>query len=87
MCVYSFNVVNPGDQPATYELAIGKVISLNERLQREPWSYLYPSPRIQTLRTQIAAGQANTDHFWKQWPQRALVFIKYATLADARVQY
>src|SRR5215472_8772601 len=28
---YSFKIENPGDQSATYELAIGEVIALNER--------------------------------------------------------
>jgi enterochelin esterase family protein len=63
---YSFKIENPGDQPASYELAIGSVVSLDERLKPEPWSEPYPTKRIQTLRAQINAGQANTDSFWKQ---------------------
>ncbi|HSB29079.1 MAG TPA: alpha/beta hydrolase-fold protein [Pyrinomonadaceae bacterium] len=63
---YSFKIENPGDQSADYELAIGKVVSLNERLKPEPWSDPYPSRRIQSLRNQIGAGQMNTDSFWKQ---------------------
>jgi enterochelin esterase-like enzyme len=63
---YSFKIENPGDQEASYELAIGKVIALNERLKPPPWSDPYPTKRIQSLRNQIAAGQANTESFWKQ---------------------
>jgi enterochelin esterase family protein len=63
---YSFKIENPGDQSATYELAIGGVVSLTERLKPEPWSDPYPSKRIQTLRNQIVAGQRNTESFWKQ---------------------
>ena len=63
---YSFKIENPGDQSATYELAIGEVIALNERLKPQPWSDPYPSKRIQTLRNQIGAGQTNTESFWKQ---------------------
>src|SRR6185503_11405578 len=63
---YSFKIENPGDQTASYELAIGGVVSLDERLKPEPWSDPYPSKRIQTLRAQIGAGQTNTDSFWKQ---------------------
>jgi len=63
---YSFKIENPGDQSANYELAIGVVISLNERLKPEPRSDPYPSRRIQTLRKQIGAGQKNTESFWKQ---------------------
>src|SRR2546423_5717901 len=63
---YSFKIENPGDQSASYELAIGEVIRLNERLKPEPWKDPYPSPRIEKLHSQIAAGQTNTDTFWKQ---------------------
>ena len=63
---YSLKIENPGDQPAGYELGIGEVVSLNERLKPEPWTDPFPSPRIQKLRSQIAAGQANTESFWKQ---------------------
>jgi len=63
---YSFKIENPGDQSATYELAIGEAIALNERLKPQPWSDPYPSKRIQTLRNQIGAGQTITESFWKQ---------------------
>ena len=63
---YSFKFENTGDQPATYELTTGEVITLNERFKPEPWTDPFPSPRIQALRKQIAAGQTNTDSFWKQ---------------------
>jgi hypothetical protein len=62
---YSFKIENPGDQSATFELAIGEVITLDERMKPQPWSDPYPSSRIKTLRNQIAAGQ-NTESFWKQ---------------------
>lgn len=63
---YSFKIENPGDQSASYELAIGEVVSLSERLKSRPWTDPNPSPRIQALRNQIAAGQTSTDSFWKQ---------------------
>jgi enterochelin esterase family protein len=63
---YSFKIQNPGDQSASYELEIGEVISLDERLKPQPWNDPFPTKRIQSLRNQIAAGQANTDSFWKQ---------------------
>src|ERR1043166_4486092 len=44
---YSFKIENPGDQSASYELGIGEIISLNERLKAQPWSDPNPSPRIQ----------------------------------------
>lgn len=63
---YSFKLENRGDGPASYELTTGEVISLNERFKLEPWTDPFPSPRIQALQKQIAAGQTNTDSFWKQ---------------------
>lgn len=63
---YSFKLENTDAQSATYELATGEVIALNERLKPEPWTDPFPSPRIQSLRKQITAGQTNTDSFWKQ---------------------
>jgi enterochelin esterase-like enzyme len=63
---YSFKIENPGNQSATYELAIGEVIALNDRLKPQPRSDPYPSKRIQALRNQIGAGQTSTESFWKQ---------------------
>jgi len=63
---YSFKFENRGNQPASYELAIGAVISLDERLKPGAWSDPNPSPRIQTLRKQIESGNTNTDSFWKE---------------------
>ncbi len=63
---YSFKLENRGDGPASYELTAGEVVSLNERFKPEPWTDPFPSPRIQALQKQIAAGQTNTDSFWKQ---------------------
>ncbi len=73
---YSFKIENPGDQSATYELAIGEVVSLNERLKPQPWSDRYPSPRIQSLRSQIAESRKNTDSFWKQVAQDGTPLIE-----------
>ena len=63
---YSFKIENPGDQPATYELGLGQVVTLNDRLKPEPWSDPYPTSRIQALRKQIEAGKSNTEGFWKE---------------------
>jgi enterochelin esterase-like enzyme len=63
---YSFKIENPGDQSASYELAIGGVVALDERLKPEPWSDPYPTKRIQALRKQMSEGQTDTESFWKQ---------------------
>lgn len=62
--LYSIVVANPGAQPVAYEVLIETVMSLDERLRPAPWSDTLSSPRIQALRTEIAAGQS-TDGFWK----------------------
>ena len=61
---YSFKIENPGDQSATYELAIGEVIALNERLKPQPWTILSRTSGFrlfvirlaQARRTQRASG-------------------------------
>ncbi len=63
---YSFKFENPGDQSASYELGIGELTTLNERLKPVAWSDPYPSPRIQSLRKQIEARNTNTEAFWKE---------------------
>jgi hypothetical protein len=63
---YSFKLENKSDQPASYELTTSEVTTLNERFKPEPWTDPFPSARIEALRKQIAAGQTNTDSFWKQ---------------------
>ncbi len=62
---YVFKIQNPGDQTASYELGIGEVISLTERLKPVPWSDPYPSRRIQALRKEIETGKS-TEAFWKE---------------------
>lgn len=64
--VYSLSIVNPGEQAASYELILQKIVSLNERFRPGEWRDPNPSPRIQALRDQIASGQTNTDSFWKE---------------------
>lgn len=63
---YSFKIENPGDQTASYQLTIGGVVSLDERLKPEPWTDAYPSKRIQALREEISKGLTDTESFWKQ---------------------
>ena len=63
--VFSLNIVNRGEQAAVYELTLQKVVSLDERFRPGGWSDPDPSPRIQALRKQIAAGETNTE-VWKE---------------------
>jgi hypothetical protein len=58
--IYWFNIGNPGEQAASYELLLPKLLSLNERFRPEVWSDPNPSPRIQALRNQITSGQTST---------------------------
>jgi enterochelin esterase-like enzyme len=73
--LYSIVVANPGAQPLAYEVLIEKVVSLDERLGREPWSDTLSSPRIQALRGEIASGQS-TDGFWKEMADRGTPLVE-----------
>ncbi|HEV8131516.1 MAG TPA: alpha/beta hydrolase-fold protein [Acidobacteriota bacterium] len=73
---YSFKIENPGNQSAGYELGIGEVLSLNERLKPEPRADPFPSPRIQTLRKQIEAGNSNAEAFWKEIAEHGTPFVE-----------
>jgi enterochelin esterase family protein len=72
---YSIVIANPGDQPVKFELLIEKILSLNERLRPEPWSDADPSPRIQALRSEIAAGNS-TEAFWKEMATRGTPLVE-----------
>ncbi len=72
---YAISIANPGDQTVKYELLIEKILSLNERLRPEPWSDPYPSPRIQALRGEIAAGNS-TEAFWKEMAARGTPLVE-----------
>lgn len=63
---YSFKLENPGEKSAAYELSIGEVVSLDERLKSTVRNEPYPSPGIERLRAQLAAGQTKSEVFWKQ---------------------
>jgi enterochelin esterase-like enzyme len=64
--IFSLNIVNPGEQAASYELNLQKIVSLDERFRPGEWTDPDPSQRIQELRKRIASGETNTDSFWKE---------------------
>jgi enterochelin esterase-like enzyme len=64
--VYSLGIVNPGEQAAIYELALQKIVSLDERFRPGEWSDPDPGPRIQALRKRISSGETNTESLWKE---------------------
>lgn len=82
---YSFKIENPGDKSASYELGLGEIISLNERLKPQPWTDRYPSPRIEALRKQIVSGNSSTDAFWKEVAEHGTPLIEPFG-SDARYQ-
>lgn len=61
---YSIQLV-PYDQMARYQFQLN-VTSLDDHLKPRPQSDLYPSPRIEALRKQVASGNTNTDPFWAE---------------------
>ncbi len=74
--VYWISIANPGEQAASYELLLQKIVSLNERFRPEAWSDPDPSPRIQALRNQISSGQTNTEGFWKQVAEQGTPLVE-----------
>ena len=73
---YKFKIENPGDQSASYELGIGEVVPLSERLKPESWTDPNPSPRIEALRRQIAAGNSNAEGFWKEIAEQGTPLVE-----------
>ena len=53
----------------TYELKLIERLAFDERMKAPPQQDRYPSPAIEALRTQIAAGDLNTDAFWQRITQ------------------
>jgi enterochelin esterase family protein len=74
--VYSIKVTNASEQSAKYVLLVESILSLNERLQPEPWSDPYPSPRIQALHRQIESGRSNTESFWEEIARQGTPLIE-----------
>jgi enterochelin esterase-like enzyme len=63
---YRIEVATSATQPVSYTLTLRQVLSLNERLKPKPWQDPNPSPRIDSLRKQVASGNADINAFWKQ---------------------
>ncbi len=62
---YWIEVTTPSTQPASYKLTLEQLLSLDERLKSKPWQDPNPSPRMDALRKQAAAGNADIGTFWK----------------------
>jgi enterochelin esterase family protein len=63
---YRIDVTTSETQPASYELTLNQVLSLDERLKPKPWQDPNPSPRMEALEKQAASGNADIEAFWKQ---------------------
>ena len=62
---YSLELTNSSLETTTFELSIDAVISLDDRVKPGPAKDPYPSPRIQRLRSELAAGLTTPADFWK----------------------
>ncbi len=60
---YHIQVTPPSPQPVNYQLTLNQVLSLDERLQPQPWQDPNPSPRIDALRKLAASGTTDTTSF------------------------
>jgi len=72
---YTLKLSASAEHPAKVEVVLDKVLSLEERLKPERQSDPYPSPRIQALRGEIAAGNS-TEAFWKEIAARGTPLVE-----------
>jgi enterochelin esterase family protein len=63
---YRMEVTTSATQPVSYTLTLTQVLSLDERLKAKPWQDPNPSPRMETLRKEVASGAFDITNFWKQ---------------------
>ncbi|WP_263351286.1 alpha/beta hydrolase-fold protein [Acidicapsa acidisoli] len=63
---YRIEATTSAAQPVRFELTLTQVLSLDERLKPKPWQDPNPSPRMEALRKQAAAGKFDHEAFWKQ---------------------
>jgi enterochelin esterase-like enzyme len=63
---YRIEAATTATQSVSFELTLNQVLSLDERLKPKPWQDPNPSPRIDALRKQVVAGNADLEAFWKQ---------------------
>jgi len=60
----------------TYELKLLERLSFEERMKSQVQQDRYTSPAIETLRTQIAAGDTSTESFWERVAQSGTPLIE-----------
>ncbi len=64
---YVLSVTNPTTQASQYSLVVGKIVSLDARLQTSAaWVDPNPSPRLVALKQKLLNNGGGTDSFWKQ---------------------
>lgn len=63
-------------QSANYELVLNEVVAVDDRLKPESWRDPNPSPRIEALRKQVAAGEFNAETFWRQAAQEGTPVVE-----------
>jgi enterochelin esterase-like enzyme len=63
---YRIELTTSATQPVSYTLTLTQVLSLDERLKAKPWQDPNPSPRMETLRKEVASGAFDITNFWKQ---------------------
>jgi enterochelin esterase-like enzyme len=70
----------------TYELKLLERLSFEERMKSQPQQDRYTSPAIETLRTQIAAGDKSTESFWQRVAQSGTPLIEPIEGDDRRTR-
>jgi len=63
-------------EKGTYELKLIERLAFDERMKAPPQQDRYPSPAIEALRTQIAAGDRSTEAFWQRIAQSGTPLVE-----------
>jgi enterochelin esterase-like enzyme len=82
---YHIQVTTPSPQPVNYRLTLNQVLSLDERLQPQPWQDPNPSPSIAALRNLVASGTTDTTSFWQHVAQEHTPLVE-PVASDPRYQ-
>ena len=63
-------------EKGTYELKLVERLAFDERMKAPPQQDRYPSPAIEALRKQIAAGDSSTESFWQRVAQSGTPLVE-----------
>lgn len=73
---YRLELAPPGSTPIKVRLILKEILSVEERLKPAPPADKNVSPRIEALRKQLAAGERDTEAFWREVAAKATPLVE-----------